>query len=78
MTDTHDSGLGMGRVLAIMIGFLIVGAPMVFYLWTTINELLAGHWDGSRFLVSLVVLAVFAGLLVFLSRVIHDLDEQKA
>ena len=71
--ETQETGRGMGALIAIMAAFVVVGAPMVFYLWTTINELLAGHFDGTRFLLSLGVLLIFVGLLTILSRSVRRL-----
>lgn len=73
---TGMSGLGMGGLMALMGGFVVVGAPMVYYLWTTINELLAGHFDGSRVLISLVILLIFLGLLTILSRSVRRWEER--
>ena len=75
-TGTRAGGMGMGGLMALMAGFVVVGAPMVYYLWTTINELLAGHVDGSRVLLSIVILLIFLGLLTILSRSVRRWEER--
>ncbi|MGK7312108.1 MAG: hypothetical protein ACN0LA_07680, partial [Candidatus Longimicrobiales bacterium M2_2A_002] len=54
-----------------MLAFVIVGAPMVWNLRTTVNELLAGHFDGGRLGISIIVLLIFLGLLNILTRSIR-------
>ena len=77
MTDanTHN-GLSTGTLIAIMTAFVIVGAPLVYYLWTTLNELLAGHFDGARLAISGIVFLIFLGVLAILSRSVRQLDER--
>jgi hypothetical protein len=55
------------RLLLGMLGFVLVGTPLVFYLWSTINELLSGH-VGVRDLLALPVLGLFVVLLIILGR----------
>ncbi len=66
-----SSGMGIGVLMGAMLGFVIVGAPMVYYLWTTVNELLAGHIEWGRIGISIIVLLIFLGLLGILSRSIR-------
>lgn len=73
---TGMSGLGMGGLMALMGGFVVVGAPMVYYLWTTINELLVGHIAGGRLGITAVVFLIFLGLLSILTRSIRRWDER--
>ena len=70
-TDTRSAGSGTGGLIAAMLAFVVVGAPMVYYLWTTVNELLAGHFDGGRLGISIIVLLIFLGLLNILTRSIR-------
>lgn len=71
--ETRDPGLGTGALIGLIVGFVVVGAPMVYYLWTTINEVLAGEIDGVRLLYTGIVLLIFLGLLTILSRSIRRL-----
>ena len=66
-----DAPGGTGRLIAAMLGFVVVGAPMVYYLWSTINELMAGHFPARQVGISLIVLLIFLGLLSILSRAIR-------
>lgn len=76
LREHGSGGLGIGALMGIMAGFVVLGAPMVYYLWTTINELLAGHVDGSRLGIASGVLLLFVGLLIILSRSVRRLDER--
>ena len=53
---------------------MVVGAPLVYYLWTTINELLAGHFETPRLLITVAILLIFLLLLGMLSRAIRRID----
>ena len=72
MAET-DSGQGPGTagLIGAMLLFVVAGAPLVYYLWSTVNELLAGHFDAPRFGVSVVVFLIFLGLLGILTRSIR-------
>ena len=70
----HDTGIGSGTIIAFITAFVVVGAPMVYYLWSTLNEVLAGHFDGGRLLLSIVILLIFIGVLAILSRSVRSLD----
>ena len=70
-SEAPSSGMGTGVLIGAMLGFVIVGAPMVYYLWTTINELLAGHIEWARVGISIIVLLIFLGLLGILTRSIR-------
>jgi hypothetical protein len=48
--------------------YVVLGAPLVGYLWQTVNEVLALHFDPIRLLVAIPVAALLAGLLVLLNR----------
>lgn len=72
----HSAGGGPGALIATMLAFVVVGAPMVYYLWTTINELLAGRVDWPRLGITIIVLLIFLGLLSILTRSIRRWDER--
>ena len=48
--------------------FLVLGVPMVAYLWETVHQVLALHVDTTRLLISVPVLAAFVLLWRFISR----------
>lgn len=54
-----------------MLALVLVGAPMAGYLWETLHQLLALHVDSRRILISIPVLALFVGLLVFATKVLR-------
>lgn len=70
----REPGIGTGTIIAFIAAFVVVGAPMVYYLWSTLNEVLAGHFDGGRFLLSIVILLIFLGVLAILSRSVRRID----
>jgi hypothetical protein len=72
--ETHEPGLGTGALIGFIAAFVVVGAPMVYYLWTTINELLAGHFETPRLLITVAILLIFLLLLGMLSRAIRRID----
>lgn len=73
---SQASGPGMTGLIGAMLLFVVVGAPMVYYLWTTVNEVLAGHIDGARLGISIIVLLIFLGLLSILTRSIRRWEER--
>lgn len=75
-TNESPAGVGTGALIASILVFVVVGAPLVYYLWTTVNEVLAGHFNGDRLGLSLIVLLIFLGLLTILSRSIRRWDER--
>jgi hypothetical protein len=72
--ETQDPGLRTGALIGFIAAFVVVGAPLVYYLWTTINELLAGHFDAGRLLGTAGILLIFLLLLGMLSRAIRRID----
>ncbi len=48
--------------------FIVLGMPLVAYLWETLHQILAWHVEPTRLLTSLPVLALFLILLFALSR----------
>jgi hypothetical protein len=61
-----------------MLGFVLVGTPLVFYLWSVVNELLSGHVRGLRDLLALPVLGLFVVLLFVLGRAVSRWDGSSA
>jgi hypothetical protein len=62
---------GLGKLLGFLAVFLVVGAPMVGFLWHTLNEILAG--DDGRLVVFVPVLLVFVAFLVLFGRQVQRL-----
>ncbi|ARA91986.1 MAG: hypothetical protein D6685_14625 [Bacteroidetes bacterium] len=57
-----------GEVFAFIALCLLIGFPIVGYLWETINQLLSLRVTGTRLLISLPLLAAFIGLLLWMAR----------
>jgi hypothetical protein len=51
-----------------ILGFVLVGTPLVGYLWETLNRLMAGHFEGRRVAIALVGTVLLAALLRLLAR----------
>lgn len=56
------------RLLFSMAVYVLVGIPLVAYLWETLNHLLALHPDPTELLIAVPVLLAFSGLLWLLAR----------
>lgn len=73
-----DGNSGMGKLIGFIFIAVLVGVPITAYLWETLNRLMSGHVEPVRLAVSIPVLLLFVGLLVFLARFIRRLDEPPA
>lgn len=72
---THSRTGSVDGRLALLLGLLVLaGIPFVAILWETLNALLAGHIQPRRLLVSLPLLFVFLGILVFAGRALGRVD----
>ncbi len=58
------------KLFASILGFVLVGTPLVAYLWEVLNQLMAGHVNGRRVAVAAVAGLLFAALLRFLMRAV--------
>lgn len=67
-----------GKTLLLMAIFVVVGLPMVAYLWDLLNDLLAFKADPVRLLIGVPVLLVFAGFLKLLARRLRQWDAAHA
>jgi hypothetical protein len=56
------------RILIGLAIFQLIGTPMAYFLWRTVNEGLALQAPAWRLALAVPVLALFIGLLVLLSR----------
>lgn len=75
-TESRDRGMGTGTLIALMVAFVVVGMPLVYILWSTLNELLAGRVDGAQLLIAIPVLALFLGLLAILAKSIRSWERR--
>lgn len=66
--------MSTGKLIGMMALFVLLGFPMVWYLWETLNEVLAGEIHGTRLLVAVPVFLVFLGLLTLVARSVQRWD----
>lgn len=61
----------MGKLVLLMGLLVLLGAPLLGYVWETINELLALEVDGTRVLITLPVFVVLVGVLMLVARTVR-------
>lgn len=66
--------VGLGGLMVAMLLFVIVGTPLVYLLWTFVNDVLTGHVVGSRLLLAVPALIVFIIVLNVLARTVRRWD----
>lgn len=66
--------MSTGKLIALMGLFVLLGSPLVWYLWEVLNQALSGVFDGLRLLVAVPVALVFLGLLIVVSRSVQRWD----
>ena len=74
MSKSHDPGFS--RSMAMMAAFVIVGVPLVAYLWETLNQFLALNVDTIRLLVAIPVALLIGVVFKILIRTIQKVDSQ--
>jgi hypothetical protein len=65
---TAESAPSTGEVIGLMALFVLLGLPLVGYLWETINQLLSLKIGTTRALISIPVLLLFIGLMMLVAR----------
>lgn len=53
-----------------ILGFVLVGTPLVAYLWDGLSQLMAGHFQGRRLAVTAAAALLFVILLRLLARAV--------
>lgn len=66
------------KLIGSMAVLVAVGAPMIWYLWEVLNQLLMGRVEGTRTLFAVPVLILFLGFLVLVSRTVRRWDDAGA
>lgn len=67
-----DEGPGVGRILVVLVPFLLVGAPLVALVWTAANDLMEGRYRQVALVIpALVVLLI---VLILFGRSLQRLD----
>lgn len=70
-----DGGpMGTGRLVLWMLVLVLIGTPMVFVLWSAVNEVLLGEADSVSWVLVVPVLLVFLGFLYLVDRVVRRWD----
>jgi hypothetical protein len=69
-----DRPLAAGSLTGLIALHVVLSAALVAFLWETLNQLLEGHPDGRRILLSLPALLLFGLLLYRLARAVQRLD----
>jgi hypothetical protein len=59
----------MGRLIAMISLFALLGTPLVAFLWETLNRLMAGWFDPVRIVISVPALVILYFLLRYMGRV---------
>lgn len=57
-----------GVLLALLV---VAGTPLLAYVWETLNQVLAGHVDGRRLLITAPLAALLAALLFVAARTLN-------
>ena len=69
-------GMSTAKLIGAMGLIVVVGAPMIWYLWEVLTQLLSGVFDVRAVLIAIPVLAVFLAFLWFVSRIVQRWDER--
>lgn len=67
----------MGKLFAVLAGSLLIGAPLVHFIWQEISEALYGRIHVGRLSLALALLIVVTGLLKWLGGYLLRLDEEE-
>jgi len=68
---SEDAQPRMGPLIGTIALFTVIGAPMVAFLWETLNRVMAGHFDPIRIGISVPLLVVFYFVLRWMGRVVE-------
>jgi hypothetical protein len=79
MVDTGDPAAkdhhAVSRLVFVFIGFIIVGIPLVGYLWDVLTDILAGDVRVLRIIAGIATLLLLFGMLTALARTIRRVDQ---
>jgi len=67
----------MERLIALLVGVIVVGGPMVFFIWHQISEALLGRPDWALLSVAGALLVVLLAMLARVGRTIVRLEERE-
>ncbi len=67
----------MHKLVLALVGSLVAGGPMVFFIWHEVSEALLGRPDQGRLLFAAVLLVVLLVLLARVGRFLLRLEERE-
>jgi hypothetical protein len=67
------TGARTGSVFLTLAATVLLGVPLLAYVWETLNRLFAGHIDGGRLAVTAPVALALVGVLVISGRTLRRL-----
>ena len=67
----------MDRIVGVLIGAIVAGGPMVFYIWHQISEALLGRPDWGRLTLAGALLVLLLAMLAYIGRVLVRLEERE-
>jgi hypothetical protein len=68
-----DEGPSVGRILVVLVPFLVITAPLVAVLWEAVNDVMDGRL--ARLTLALPLLLVVLVVLVVFGRALQRLDQ---
>ena len=71
------AGLRVSQILLPMTVYVIIGTPLVAYIWETLNLLVAGRAEVLRLVFTLPAAALLAGVFVLLTRTIAGWEGER-
>jgi len=77
-TTVEQRPIGTGTLLLLMGVFVVVGAPLVYLLWSVVNDILTGHIVRLHLALAAPALIVFVVVLNLLARSIRRWDGRAA
>jgi hypothetical protein len=63
--------LGFRKLMIAMAAFVVIGTPLVYFLWTALNDVLTGRFDGRHLAFAAPALILFVVLLRYLARAVR-------
>lgn len=64
------------RLIGGMALLVLVGTPMVWYLWEVLTQVLSGVFDATTLLIAVPVLLLFLAFMWFVSRTVQGWEER--
>ena len=67
-----DEGPGVGKILVVLVPFLVVGAPLIALVWSAANDLMEGRFP--QVMLAVPALVALIVVLIFFGRSLQRLD----